>query len=114
MVDHRAIMSLLLKHRSYTEITASAKCSRRDVSAVKKAIESAGITAERFATMGAADIAALFPDGAQQRVRGVDPARLRTRCRRDEVEPAFHHAAGLEIQVEKSVDNNRSIVGISS
>ncbi|GAA3323905.1 hypothetical protein J2S64_003605 [Paeniglutamicibacter sulfureus] len=26
MVDHRAIMSLLLKHRSYTEITASAKC----------------------------------------------------------------------------------------
>lgn len=63
MVDHRTIMSLLFKHRSYTEITASANCSRRDVSMVKKAIESGGITAEQFGTMSETDIAALFPDG---------------------------------------------------
>ncbi|MDO2932969.1 IS21 family transposase [Paeniglutamicibacter sulfureus] len=63
MVDHRAIMSLLFKHRSYAEITVSTKCSRRDVSMVKKAIESGGITAEQCGTMSAADIAALFPDG---------------------------------------------------
>lgn len=62
MVDHRAIMSLLFKHRSYTEITASVKCSRRDVSMVKKAIESGGITAEQLRAVSEADLAELFPD----------------------------------------------------
>ena len=63
MVDHRAIMSLLFKHRSYAEITASAQCSRRDVSMVKKTIESHGITAKQLGEMNATDLAALFPDG---------------------------------------------------
>ncbi|MCV9996295.1 hypothetical protein OIU93_18645 [Paeniglutamicibacter sp. ZC-3] len=63
MVDYQAIMSLVFKHRTYEEITASVGCSRRDVSAVKKAIGAAGITAERFASMTAADIEQLFPDG---------------------------------------------------
>lgn len=63
MVDHRAIMSLLFKHRTYEEITASVKCSRRDVSAVKKTIESRGITAEALGKMDEAEVAALFPDG---------------------------------------------------
>ncbi|MDO2934650.1 hypothetical protein Q2T94_10085 [Paeniglutamicibacter sulfureus] len=63
MVDHSAIMSLMFKHRSYTEITASANCSRRDVSMVKKTIEAGAITAEQFGTMSKTDTAALFPDG---------------------------------------------------
>ena len=62
-MDYQAIMSLALKGRTYLEITASVGCSHRDVSAVKKAITTAGITAERFATMTAADIEKLFPDG---------------------------------------------------
>lgn len=63
MVDYQAIMSLVLKHRTYEEITASVGCSRRDVSAVKKEISAAGITAERFASMTETQIQELFPDG---------------------------------------------------
>jgi hypothetical protein len=63
LVDYRAIMSLALKGRTYLEITASVGCSHRDVSAVKKALDTVGITAERFASMTAADIEQLFPDG---------------------------------------------------
>lgn len=62
-MDYQAIMSLLLKHRTYAEITVSVGCSHRDVSAVKKVITTAGITAERFASMNAADFEQLFPDG---------------------------------------------------
>lgn len=62
-MDYQAIMSLVFKGRTYLEITASAGCSHRDVSTVHKAIKSAGITADRFATMTAADIEQLFPDG---------------------------------------------------
>ncbi|WP_411730946.1 IS21 family transposase [Paeniglutamicibacter sp.] len=62
-MDYQAIMSLVFKRRTYEEITASVGCSRRDVSAVKKAITTAGITADRFASLTAADIEQLFPDG---------------------------------------------------
>lgn len=63
MANYRAIMALLLKHRSYHEITASIGCSRRDISAVSKAIESRKISSEQFELMTAQDIEEMFPDG---------------------------------------------------
>ncbi len=62
-MDYQAIMSLVFKGLTYEEISDSVGCSRRDVSAVKKTVTTAGISAERFATMTAADIEQLFPDG---------------------------------------------------
>ena len=73
-MDYQAIMSLVFKHRTYLEITASVGCSHRDVSTVKKAIATAGITAERFASMTATDIQQLFPDGRKAVSQGyADP-----------------------------------------
>ncbi|WPR65291.1 IS21 family transposase [Glutamicibacter protophormiae] len=74
MANYRAIMALLLKHRSYHEITASIGCSRRDISAVSKAIESRKISSEQFELMTAQDIEEMFPDGRKNVSAGyVDP-----------------------------------------
>ncbi|XBH21711.1 IS21 family transposase [Jonesiaceae bacterium BS-20] len=63
MADYQAIMSLVLKGRTYDEITASVGCSRRDVAAVKQKIGSDSITVDRFASMTGQEIEDLFPDG---------------------------------------------------
>lgn len=74
MAKYRAIMALLLKHRSYQEITASISCSRRDISAVSKVMESRKITNEQFQLMTDQDIEKLFPDGRKNVSDGfVDP-----------------------------------------
>ncbi|WP_426734685.1 hypothetical protein [Glutamicibacter sp. 2E12] len=62
MVDYHAIMSLLVKGRTYSEITASVGCSHRDVATAKRTMTAAGITAQRLAALQAAVIEQLFPD----------------------------------------------------
>jgi len=61
-VDYHAIMSLLAKGRTYSEITASVGCSHRDVAAAKRTMTAAGITEQRLASLSAADLQDLFPD----------------------------------------------------
>ena len=61
MVDYHAIMSLLAKGRTYSEITASVGCSHRDVAAAKRTMTAAGITKQRLASLSAADLQDLFP-----------------------------------------------------
>lgn len=61
-MDYHAIMSLLAKGRTYSEITASVGCSHRDVAAAKRAMTAAGITEQRLASLSAADLQDLFPD----------------------------------------------------
>lgn len=63
MTDYRAIVQLVVAGRSYSEIVEQVGCSRRDVSAVKKAVAAEGITAERAASITDAELAVLFPDG---------------------------------------------------
>jgi transposase len=62
MVDHRAIMALLFKDRSYRQIVEAVGCSHRDVSTARKIIADRGITAQRLTGMSDAELAGLFPD----------------------------------------------------
>lgn len=62
MVDYRAIMSLVLKDRSYRQIVEAVGCSHRDVATARRVIVGRDITAERLGGMSDADLAALFPD----------------------------------------------------
>lgn len=61
-MDYQAIMSMLLRHRTYEEISTSVGCSRRDIATVKKAIGVHGITAQSFASMSTKDFEQFFPD----------------------------------------------------
>lgn len=61
-MDYHAIMSLLAKGRTYSEITASVGCSHRDVATAKRTMTTAGITPQRLAALSATDIEDLFPD----------------------------------------------------
>ncbi|WPR66523.1 IS21 family transposase [Glutamicibacter protophormiae] len=61
-MDYHAIMSLLAKGRTYSEITASVGCSHRDVATAKRTMTAAGITPQRLAALSATDIEDLFPD----------------------------------------------------
>lgn len=63
MADYRKIMELLCDQRSYTTITETVKCSRREVAAAKKTIEARGITHGHLKVMTDAEVQALFPDG---------------------------------------------------
>ena len=81
-MDYQAIMSLAFKDRTYEEITASVGCSRRDVSAVKKAITTAGITAEHFASMTAGGHPEVLPRRAQDRFPGLCATRILPRLSR--------------------------------
>lgn len=61
-MDYHAIMSLLAKGRTYSEISVSVGCSHRDVATAKRTMTAAGITPERLAALSAIDSKDLFPD----------------------------------------------------
>lgn len=62
MVNYRRqIVQLLLQQRSWAEIAQVAACSRRDISKVKKAIDSHGVRGA--GEVSDEDLAAWFPDG---------------------------------------------------
>lgn len=54
MTDYRAIMTLVVKGRSYREIVDAVGCSHRDVSTARKTITDRGIDAQRLAEMSEA------------------------------------------------------------
>ncbi len=61
-MDYRRIMQMLFDGYTYTEITAAMNCSRRDISAAKKAIDSHQITAQNLAGITHARLVEIFPD----------------------------------------------------
>lgn len=63
VTDYRKIMGLLLAGHSYRDIEARARASQKTIAAVKKKLQTEGVTAERLAVMSDADITGLFPDG---------------------------------------------------
>lgn len=66
VADYRKIMILVLEGRSYGEVVEAVGCTRRDVSAVKRAVAARGITAGAAASMTNAEVRALFPDGRRR------------------------------------------------
>ncbi|MDZ7576562.1 MAG: IS21 family transposase [Candidatus Nanopelagicales bacterium] len=72
MTDYRAIMTLVVKGRSYREIVDAVGCSHRDVSTARKTITDRGIDAQRLAEMSEAELTGLFPDGRGKVSAGYD------------------------------------------
>lgn len=79
MADYKAIMMLALAGHSYSEIVAAVGCSRREIAAVKKTITAYGITAGQAASMNPAEIAGMFPMGANAS-RRTTPNRILIGC----------------------------------
>lgn len=62
MADFRRIIASLLAGDSYTQITATCRCSRRDIATARKAIDTHRLTQESLAALSDVDIAGMFPD----------------------------------------------------
>ncbi|MGP9837798.1 hypothetical protein [Arthrobacter sp. 179] len=63
MADYSSILALVLERRSYSEIVEIVGCSRREVSAVSRAVKERGITAGQAAALTRDELAESFPDG---------------------------------------------------
>ena len=72
MADRRAIMSLVLKGRSYREVVAAVGCSHRDVAAARKVIRDRGITGQGLALLSDSELGEMFPDGRSKVSAGYD------------------------------------------